>query len=365
MSGTDEAIEALSVAAYRVPTERPESDGTLAWSATTMVFVRVRGAGVEGVGYSYSDRAAAVLIEDRLRDLIVGASAIRIGELHRRLFHAVRNLGQSGIAAAAISAIDIALWDLKARLFGVPLAVLLGLVRDEVPVYGSGGFTSYDEEEVETQLGGWVEEGMRYVKMKVGRDPKRDVERVAAARRVIGDDTELLVDANGAFSRKQALEAAEAFIRFGVTWFEEPVSSDDLEGLRLLRDRAPAGMEVSAGEYCWRPDDFRRLLEAGAVDVLQADVTRCGGISGLLQAAALCEAFHTPLSTHTAPAAHLHVACAALPVRHLEYFHDHARIEQLLFDGARVPVEGMLKPDLFRPGLGLQLKSKDAERFAL
>ena len=264
----------------------------------------------------------------------------------------------------AISAVDIALWDLKARLLNVPLLTLLGAARKSVPIYGSGGFTSYSEKQLLDQLTGWVKQGITRVKMKVGRDAKADVGRVAAARAAIGPKAELFVDANGAYSRKQALAQAEKFAERNVTWFEEPVSSDDLAGLRLLRNRVPAGMEVAAGEYGYEAGYFRRMLATGAVDVLQADATRCGGITGFLQAAALCEAHHIPLSAHTAPSIHTHLGCAAIPLRHLEYFHDHVRIENMFFDGVRSPVNGDLSPDLSRPGMGIELKHADVQRFA-
>jgi L-alanine-DL-glutamate epimerase-like enolase superfamily enzyme len=275
-----------------------------------------------------------------------------------------RNLGRPGLSATAISAVDIALWDLKARLLNIPLVTLFGPVRGSVPVYGSGGFTSYSEKQLENQVAAWVSQGIRQVKMKIGRDAVADIGRVHAARAAIGSDAELFVDANGAYGRKQALQQAERFAGENVTWFEEPVSSDDLRGLRLLRDRAPAGMDIAAGEYGYDSGYFRQMLAAGAVDVLQADATRCGGITGFLQAAALCEAHHIPLSAHTAPLIHTHLGCAATPVRHLEYFHDHVRIENMLFDGARAPVNGRLSPDLSRPGLGIELKRADAQRFA-
>jgi L-alanine-DL-glutamate epimerase-like enolase superfamily enzyme len=275
-----------------------------------------------------------------------------------------RNLGRPGIVSMAISAVDAALWDLKARLLGVPLITLLGPVREGVPIYGSGGFTSYTNQQLETQLGGWVSAGIPRVKMKIGRDANADRDRVHLTRRAIGSDAELFVDANGAYDRKQALTQAEVFVESNVTWFEEPVSSDDLEGLRLIRDRAPVSMEVAAGEYGYDIDYFRRMLEAGAIDVLQADATRCGGVTGFLKAAALCTAHHLPLSAHTAPALHTHVCCAALPVRHLEYFHDHVRIEQMFFDGIPQPENGALRPDLSRPGMGIELKRKDVQRFA-
>jgi L-alanine-DL-glutamate epimerase-like enolase superfamily enzyme len=201
--------------------------------------------------------------------------------------------------------------------------------------------------------------------MKIGTHPAHDLDRVRAAREAIGPDAELFVDANGAYSRKQALEQAEAFVTHGVTWFEEPVSSDDLEGLRLLRDRAPAGMDIAAGEYGYDLHYFRRMLEAGAVDVLQADATRCAGITGFLRVGALCEARCLPLSAHCAPSLHAHPCCALAPLRHLEFFHDHDRIEHMLFDGALTPVEGKLHPDPSRPGLGLDFKRPDAARYAV
>ena len=264
----------------------------------------------------------------------------------------------------AISAVDCALWDLKARLLDLPLVTLLGKTREAAPVYGSGGFTSYSDKRLAEQLSGWVEQGIPRVKMKIGRDEKRDLERVRLAREAIGAEPELYVDANGAYSRKQALAQAKLFAGFGVRWFEEPVSSDDLDGLRLLRDRAPAGMDIAAGEYGYDIFYFQRMLAAGAVDVQQADMTRCGGVTGFMQVAALCQAHNVPLSAHTAPALHTHVACAVTPFKNIEYFHDHVRIERMFFDAAPQLVNGELRPDLSRPGMGLDLKSSDAERFA-
>jgi len=219
--------------------------------------------------------------------------------------------------------------------------------------------------ELQQQLSGWANNGTPRVKMKVGRQPSRDPERVRAAREAIGCEVDLFVDANGAYGRKQALMLAKMFAESGVRWFEEPVSSDDLDGLRLIRDEGPAGMDITAGEYGYDLFYFRRMLEAGSVDVLQADATRCAGITGFLQAAALCSAQPIPLSAHCAPSLHVHPGCALTPVRHIEYFHDHVRIEQMLFDGALLPVHGVLYPDLTRPGMGLELKRADANRFAV
>jgi L-alanine-DL-glutamate epimerase-like enolase superfamily enzyme len=359
------AIERVEVSAYKVPTDFPESDGTFEWDSTTLVLVEVHAGKTHGLGYSYTSISAAELIREKLAPIVRGCDAMDVARHWSAINQIVRNVGRSGIAATAISAVDTALWDLKARLLEVPLVKLFGQVRERIPVYGSGGFTSYPHEKLYDQMQDWAKDGFKMVKMKIGRHPDRDVERVRTVRDAVGDSVELFVDANGAYARKQALAKAGEFAAMNVTWFEEPVSSDDLAGLRLLRDRAPPAIEIAAGEYGFDSIYFRRMLEAGAVDVLQADATRCGGFTGFLQAASLCEAFSIPLSAHTAPTLHQHVCCAVSNVRHVEYFHDHARIEQMFFDGAAIASNGCLEPDLSRPGLGVELKRADAERFLI
>jgi L-alanine-DL-glutamate epimerase-like enolase superfamily enzyme len=282
------------------------------------------------------------------------------------MVRSIRNLGRPGVSSMAISAVDCALWDLKAHLLDLPLVSLLGAAHESVPVYGSGGFTTYSNKKLQEQLGGWAGQGIPRVKMKIGTHPEDDLERVRAARAAIGDEIELFVDANGAFSRKQALAFAHRLHEeFGVVWFEEPVSSDDLAGLHLIRDRGPDGMDIAAGEYGYDLPYFRRMLEAEAVDVLQADVTRCGGVTGFLQVAALCSAHCLELSAHCAPSESIHPCAAVVPLRPMEFFHDHDRIEHMLFDGARSPEKGALWPDLSRPGMGLEFKHADAERYLI
>jgi L-alanine-DL-glutamate epimerase-like enolase superfamily enzyme len=357
-------VDELAVSSYRIPTDSPqESDGTFTWQSTTFVVVEARGGGTTGVGYTYADLATARLIHDSLAGVARGMDVMAIGRIWTALVAAVRNLGRGGIASMAISAVDTALWDLKAKLLDLPLVSLLGAVRDAAPVYGSGGFTSYTTRELCDQLAGWLADGIPRVKMKIGRDPRADVERVAAARAAIGEGAELFVDANGAYHQRQALAQARRFAESRVTWFEEPVYYRDLRGLRFVRDRAPAGMEISIGEYGYIPDEFGSIIDASAADVVQADASRCEGFTGFLVVDALCDAASMPLSTHCAPSLHVHVACAAKRVRHVEYFHDHVRIERMLFDGALTPTGGALHPDLSRPGLGLELKRADARKF--
>ena len=360
------AIEEIRARAYTIPTDAPEADGTFAWRASTLVLVQARAGGREGLGYTYAHACLVGLIHDMLAPLVTGRDAMDVGAAWMAMQRAVRNLGRSGLAASAISAIDVALWDVKSRLLDLPLSRLLGNVRDGVPIYGSGGFTSYDDARLADQLAGWVaRDGCGAVKMKIGTDPTRDPHRVVVAKSAIGEAA-LFVDANGAFSPRQAIALAERIsAEADVTWFEEPVSSDDLRGLRQVRARAPDGMDIAAGEYVYTLDDARRMLRAGAVNVQQADATRCGGITGFLQVAALCDAHHTDLSAHCAPALHLPAALAAPRLRHQEWFHDHVRIEQMLFDGAPVAREGAIHADLARPGLGLEFRAADAKRFAV
>lgn len=356
-------VAAVRAAAYEIATDAPESDGTLEWNSTTMVTVEIDAGGRTGFGFSYADKAAAGLIADKLSGALMRRDAFAIRQCWSAMLAACRNLGRPGLASCAVSACDVALHDLVGKLLDEPTARLLGPCRETVEVYGSGGFTAYDDARLESQLAGWADAGMRSVKMKVGRDPQADPARVRLARSAVGPQTGLMVDANGAYARKQALALAERFAEHGVTWFEEPVSSDDLQGLRLLRDSVPAGMEVTAGEYGYDDFYFRRMIDAGAVDVIQADATRCLGYTGYRLADALAHAANIPLSSHCAPALHLPCAIAAHRQRHMEWFHDHVRIERLLFDGAPQPDQGCLAPDWSRPGIGLTLKASEAERF--
>jgi L-alanine-DL-glutamate epimerase-like enolase superfamily enzyme len=358
-------IRKLSVNAYRVSTDYPESDGTLEWNRTTLVLVHASAADKVGLGYTYADIPTANLIKDMLIPLVQGKSAMDVPARWAEMRHAIRNLGRPGICSMAIAAVDAAIWDLKASLLDLPLLSLLGAAQPTAQVYGSGGFTSYSVEQLQRQLGGWVDQGIKAVKMKIGRRPDEDFARVKAARQSIGSNAALYVDANGAYSRKQALEMAQKFNDAGVTWFEEPVISDDLEGLRLIRDRAPAGMDIAAGEYGYDVGYFKRMLDAGAVDVQQADASRCAGISEFLRVGALCDAANLPMSAHTSPSLHLHPCCSLSRLRNIEYFHDHVRIENIFFEGVITPKDGQLQPDLSRPGMGLELKKADAERYAV
>jgi L-alanine-DL-glutamate epimerase-like enolase superfamily enzyme len=361
-------VDRLTVAVYRIPTDQPEADGTITWDATTMVLVQAHAGGQVGTGWTYAAAAAGALIDDLLAGVVTGRCALDVTGAYHAMYRAVRNVGRPGVAATAISAIDTALWDLKARLLDLRLARLLGVVHDAVPVYGSGGFTTYDPATLAGQLGHWVhDEGIPRVKIKIGESwgtaVGRDLSRIRQAREVIGAGAELFVDANGGYRRKQAIRVAHAAADLGVTWFEEPVSSDDLAGLREVRDAVDT--DVAAGEYGYDLAYFQRMCAASAVDCVQADASRCGGITEWLRVAAVAAAHNLPVSGHCAPHLHLDVAAATPNLAHLEWFHDHVRIESMLFDGTLTPTGGLLRPDCSVPGNGLTFRTADAEPYRI
>ncbi|MFE9647604.1 enolase C-terminal domain-like protein [Streptomyces sp. NPDC006365] len=369
-------LRAPVVSTYTVPTDAPEADGTLAWDSTSTVIVEVSAGDATGTGWTYGPAAVGDLLREQLAPVATGRDAFDIPALHEALCHTVRNAGRPGVAACAISALDIALWDLKARLLELPLTRLLGAAQQAVPVYGSGGFTTYHDTHLAAQLNGWVHgQHIPRVKIKIGeswgREVARDLHRVRAARQVIGPRTELYVDANGAYTRKQAVRIGGALAEHGVGWFEEPVSSDDLTGLRLVRDALLC--DVAAGEYGYDLPYFARMIAAGAVDCLQVDATlpHClkrrggtptGGLTEFLRAAALAQSHGLEISAHCAPHAHAAVAAAIPNLRHIEWFHDHVRIESMFFDGALDPTGGEVHPD-GGVGHGLTLRTEEVEQY--
>jgi L-alanine-DL-glutamate epimerase-like enolase superfamily enzyme len=367
VTATGPAVAGVDVSTYVVPLDEPESDGTFTWTSTTVVVVELTAADSNrGIGWTYATPACAPFVRDVLCPAVVGVDALDPPRMWREMAAAIRNVGRPGVASMAIAAVDIAAWDLKAKVLDLALCRVLGLSHDRVAAYGSGGFTSLTDGELRDQLGGWAAEGFSMVKMKIGTawgsHVDRDLHRAHVARDAIGDGVQLFVDANGGYGRKEAVRAARRFGELGVTWFEEPVSSDDLDGLADVRGLVD--LDVAAGEYGYDLAYFGRMCRAGAVDVVQADVSRCAGITEWLRVAAVAAAHGLDISGHCAPALHLHPAVCVPNIRHLEWFADHVRVDRMLFDGAPVPAaDGHLAPDLSRPGLGMELKRPDADRW--
>jgi len=355
-------IDKLDVAAYCIPTDLPESDGTLTWDSTTIVIVKLWSGGTCGLGYTYSDKSLVPLIRNKCEPVVIGQDSDSVNSIVNSLHAAMRNLGNTGLATMAVAAVDNALWDLRARIYQIPLVKLIGMCRSKIESYGSGGFTSYSEEQLNKQLTEWAVHGFKAVKMKIGRYPEQDKKRVAIARESIGNSVQLFVDANGAYYPKDACLAAHMLDEFGVSWYEEPVQHSDKDGLRFVREHVSPKLRISSGEYGFNLRYFKDLLTLGCIDIIQADATRCG-TTCFLKVAALCESFHIPFSAHTAPSLHMNLCCSLPPAINVEYFHDHVRIEQMLFDGAAKAENGYLIPDLTVEGNGLLFKEQEAERY--
>ena len=359
-------VEQLTARAYTVPTDAPEGDGTAAWSRTTMVLVQAHCGEAVGTGWTYGPAACATLVEELLAPVVVGADAMSVTGPWIAMRRAARNATTAGAVNYAISAVDVALWDLKARLLDLSLVDLFGAARDSVPVYGSGGFTTYDDRQTVEQLGLWAhEQQIPRVKIKIaeshGTEEHRDLHRMQLARRTIGPRTELYVDANGGYTAKQAVRLMRAAAELDVRWLEEPVSSDDLAGLAEVRGLVDA--DVAAGEYGYDVTYFGRMCAAGAVDCLQVDATRAGGYTGWLRAASIAQEHGLQVSGHCAPNLHAPVAAATENLRHLEWFHDHVRIESMLFHGALDPTGGTVRPDSSHPGHGLSFNADTAQTY--
>ena len=362
---TDVPVTEVEARTYTIPTDAAEGDGTLTWDSTTMVLVRLTGGGHTGIGWTYAPPAAADVVRGELAGIVRGSSCLDVQPGYHAMVAAIRNAGRPGLVSMAIAAVDTAWWDLRARVLGLPLHRLLGAeATSPVPVYGSGGFTTYDDSQLVRQCEEWLELGVSYAKIKIGEswgtNTTRDLARMRLARHTLGADVELFVDANGAFTPKQAARLAAAAEELDVTWFEEPVTSDDLDGLHWVRDHVRP--DVTAGEYGYDLTYFERMCAAGAVDCVQVDVSRCGGITEWQRIAAVAAAHHLPVSAHCAPALHLAAAAATPHLRHVEYFHDHVRIESGFFDGPVTASEGALHPT-DAPGNGLSLKEPDADRY--
>lgn len=360
MTSQGPPISGLRTAVYRFPTPEPEADGTMRWDATTVVTVQLEAGGRTGLGWTYSTGAAAQVIADHLETAITGIDAFDIAAGWSAMHRAGRNIGTQGLVMQALSAVDVAWWDLKARLLQAPLSTLLGRCRADVPIYGSGGFTTLTDDQLAEQVRWWQSAGCAAMKIKIGESwgtrVDRDLNRVRRLRELAGDGAALMVDANGGYTIGQARRVGRVLDDAGVVWFEEPVSSDDVVGLRLLREALEC--DVAAGEYA--SDVYAAATLLPAVDCLQLDATRCGGYTGWLRCAALAQAHNMQVSAHCAPSLHAPVAAAVPNLRHVEWFVDHARIEPKLLRGIPAVYDGALHLEHDAPGHGMTL-SNDVE----
>lgn len=265
------------------------------------------------IGFGRLDAAPAILahlINDELAPAVIGADPFLIRGIRDQLWQLTDYHGTTGLALLGIAGIDIALWDLLGRALGQPVWRLLGAKRDRVPAYAMVGWLNYDQETLVRVSEKAVEQGFRGVKMKVGAPTlAEDVARIEAVRAAIGSDALLMVDANQVFSVNEALRRGKVYQELGCTWFEEPLRADDISGLAQLA--ATLTIPIASGENNYGKRQFRQLIERGAVDIIQPDLRRAGGVTECLEIGLLADAFNVPYASHGG-GAHLHVL-AALP----------------------------------------------------
>ena len=309
-------IEAVRTDSYRVPLEHVLSDSTHGdIPHFELVTVRVRDAeGAEGMGYTYAvnsgGAAFAALIEGYLGPLLIGRDADETERLWQDMWWKLHYSGRGGHATSAISAVDIALWDLRARRVGLPLWRSLGGYDPKVPVYAGGIDLDFTIEALLEQADRFQAEGFRAIKMKAGRPSlSQDVERVRRMREHLGDEFPLMVDANMKWSADQAIRAAHAFEPFNLLWLEEPTIPDDVAGhVRVVREgRTP----VASGENIHTLYEFSTLMAAGGLTYPEPDVTNCGGVTIFRKIGALAEAHNLPLTSHGAHDITVHLLAAA------------------------------------------------------
>lgn len=335
------------------------ADATRTVEVLGFALVRIRtDQGLEGFGLTYHEvggEATRELIRCSIAPRLLGRDPLDTEVLWNEMFHYLRGVGRKGLAFGALSAIDIALWDLKGKIAGLPVYRLLGGGRSRVPVYASGGWTSYSDEKLVEEMTGFVAQGYDTIKFKVGYAGgtaiNRDVARVRKVREAVGPDVRLLVDANNAFDAATAIQLANRIGDFDIHLFEEPVLADDLRG--LARFRRGTDIPLATGEHEYTRYGVRDLLLAEAADIVQADGARAGGYTEMLKCAALTQAFNVRFAPHAMEHVHLHLVAALPNAPFLERLAMFEGITGLVFrDGARVENGMMTVPE--RPGLGLE-----------
>lgn len=315
--------------------------------------------GLEGIGVTYHEVGGEATRELILRNMapkLMDRDPLENEAIWQEFFHYLRGVGRKGLMYGALSAIDIALWDLKGKIVDLPLYRLLGGNRTKIPVYASGGWTSFSDDQLVDEMKGMVAQGYKMVKFKVGVEGgtniRRDVERVRKVREALGPNIELLVDANNCFDAATGVQLANRIREYDIFLFEEPVFADDIPG--LARFKRGTDIPLGTGEHEYTKFGVRDLLMHDAVDIVQVDGARVGGYTELLKTAALTQAWNVRFAPHAMENIHLNLAGAVPNLLFLERLMMFEDITAKTFKNAPVPVNGFMEiPDL--PGLGLSL----------
>jgi L-alanine-DL-glutamate epimerase-like enolase superfamily enzyme len=355
-------IEGVSIHQIAFPLAKGMRSGIHLISTMYNVVVEIHAGGVSGVGYTFAfrefDVAAVREVATHLAGVLVGSDADDVAALHRRMWAEINFSGPDGLATMAASALDIALWDVRARRRGVSMSRYLGAPPTARRMYGSGGSLALTEDELVEEATSFLEKGYTGYKFRVGSpDLDIDFERVHLVRKHVGPHFTLAVDANQAWSRGTAAAALARLSGLGLAWVEEPIAADDIEGLAELRRGTT--VPIAAGETIYGVNNLSELMRAGAIDLVQPDLMRCGGVTGLLQVAAVANSLRLSVAPHLYAEMNASLM-AGIPtgtlIEHLDGWFEH------LFDGGPLKADGSIKPEEV-PGFGLALNRGAVETF--
>lgn len=312
--------------------------------------------GITGIGPARSGALDKALIEELLKPYVVGEDPLNSERIWEKMYWASLQYGRRGAAISAISTIDIAIWDLKGKILNQPVHKLLGGHRDTVPSYGSGINLNYTREELVEEMTAYVESGFKMVKMKIGRrDPDDDLERVKLVREAIGPDVDLALDVNNGWSVKTAIRMAGKLEKYDIYWLEEPILADEIDNLSRLADET--SIPIAVGENHYTKWEFKELMERGAMEIVQADIGKCGGVTEFIKIAAMADAYGLPVCPHHTEYVDAPLV-AAIPNG---LFHEYIRewfgpMGQLFVDPIK-PENGEISPSN-KPGFGIELNEE-------
>ncbi|WZO35219.1 mandelate racemase/muconate lactonizing enzyme family protein [Microbacterium sp. LWS13-1.2] len=355
-------IMSLSTDYFRLPLPPSEDGGHGAIDTEELVFVNVHTDLADGFGYAYTigkgGRAIRSLIDHEIADAVIGLDFASPEDAWRHVWRRMLYIGRGGLTSFAIAALDMALWDAYAKADGVPLYRAIGAQSKELPTYGSGVDLQKSTEDLLEQIDGYKARGLRGVKMKVGRPTlSEDIERVAAVRDHLGTAVDLMVDANMAWDRDEALEAARQLEPFELRWLEEPLTPEDIEGHAHLRRETSTPLSV--GESFHSPAEFHAYARAGGSDVFQVDPVTNGGVTVAIEALRAANAAGIDASSHYADELNAHILCLAeRPV----FLEKHAFALDAYLEDPQEIVDGFVRPSE-RPGHGIAFLAEAVEPF--
>jgi L-alanine-DL-glutamate epimerase-like enolase superfamily enzyme len=357
-------ITGLDVHRFTKLYDQPISNGKYTYNATNIVICQVHtDEGISGVGWTHGKNIVFNTIK-RLEDYVKGEDPFNVERIWNKMY-LPKIFGRKGLTTRAISAVDIALWDIKGKVAGKPLYQLLGGYRDEVPVYIAGGYyeTGKSNELLQEEMKDNIAKGVKAIKMKIGRlSIKEDVERIKAVQNSLSNNVDILVDANNSYSRNEALRMGRELDKLGVYWFEEPIACDDFAGLAKLGNKIDT--PIASGENEYTRYGFRDMIDSGSVDIINADAQVLGGITEWKKVADFASAHHILVAPHGDQEIHVHLVASISNGLIVEYYDTNTNVlrDRMFKNKLKLKNNGMVSP-LNKPGIGVELNLEAIEEF--